>query len=479
MRPRERGPPGEIGSERVTPEFALPWLSLALTTALLAAAAWVALARQRVYAFLLAALAMYGFTTTVELPRLASEFSQQDAITAALVFSIGSLFLLLGAAVAESVVSGGTEVRAEHWRAALARAGNAHLAWSAAATALSLLIIVGSRRSLDVSWSEAREDSGILTVAGVFLFLLSAPGAVTGFLIGRRKLAAATLVGGLFTFAFCGSRAGVLGGLAFLAWMSFIRTESAKARFRLFLTVATVAFVAHVALRFVRGVGPLGLVTAVRDGNVWDLVTASGVGEDLSGGEEAIARFFVFSVHVAGDKMFGFMSSVQRLVLLFIPRGIPGISKPMDVTYQLWDAAFTSGLLDDAAGFELLRELFITGNLGSVHPTLFGELFVSGRWVALVLSSLVYGGTCVFIDRALLRMADVTALLLIGPVIVGMVFVGRGNSVIGFGYFFYLGVTIWAAAAVVRLLASFRANHGRRSSAEGTANAGLGENSTS
>lgn len=435
-----------------TIEFALPCVMLACASAALAVAAWASLERGRLYAVVLGALSMYGFITVSELPDLANEISHRSAVTAAYVFVVGSMLFLGSLVLVERRFPRPGPTRMSDWAERLERAGPHHLAWSWIAGATSLALFLASRESLELTWSEARADAGVVEAAATFLFLLAVPGAVTGFLARKRLRSAGLLAITLVVFVLSGSRAALLGGLAFLAWIVVARTEQRARRLRILAGMASLAFLAHVGLRFLRGVGPAALLSAWSDGDVGGLFGESTEAVDYSGGEAAIAKYFVFAMKHAGDEAFGFMTSVQRLLMLFVPGKAAGVPKPIDVTYQLWSAGYADGLFDGAQGFMILQDAFLSGNLGSLHPTLFGELFLAGRWPSLVASSILFGVLAVFIDRALRRVSDVSALLLLGPVLVGLLMVARGNSVIGFGYFFYLGAFVVPVNAILARL---------------------------
>lgn len=177
------------------------------------------------------------------------------------------------------------------------------------------------------------------------------------------------------------------------------------------------------------------------------MIATSPATSDLSGGELAIAKYFVFAVQTASAEVYGFMTSVVRLLLILVPSSVVTIfNKPMDVTYLLWAEAYSQNMFAEAEGQVLLREFFESGIYGSVHPTLFGELFAAGLWPSLIFSSGIVGFFCVFIDRCLSWIDPKAAVLVLGPVLVGMWMVARGNSVIGFGYFVYL--TIFAVVLI-------------------------------
>jgi hypothetical protein len=438
----------------MTPELGLHWAVLAFAVAALAVASWAALERGRLYAALFAALAFYGFTTLLDLPHLAHEFSERSASTAALVFAGGALVLLVTVAWLESRLPVAGDATLSAWASRFERSASSHLGWATVVIPVSVVLVAVSRDTLDVAWNEARADDGLGATAAVFLLMLGAPGVATAALTRSRARAMLLLAGALVSFVLLGSRAALLGAVAFSGWTFLARAESRRARPRILMAFAAIAFLAHVFLRFVRGIGPIALLEAIRSGRVWEFFLDSTVTQDLSGGEGAIGKALVFSVHVANAQDFGFMTSAKRVLMLFASRQLFGFEKPLDVTYRLWESGYVYGLYDGAEGFAILQDWYVTGSFGSLHPTLFGELFVSGGWTSLVASSVLYGAVSVLIDRMLRRFSDTTALLLLGPVLVGFIFVARGNSVIGFGYFFYLAAFVVPVNALLQRLAA-------------------------
>jgi hypothetical protein len=307
--------------------------------------------------------------------------------------------------------------------------------------ALFGLVTLGfSRDDLLATWSEARSEAGLATTLGTFLLLIASPGVVSAFFARRRFLAPTLLMLCGVGFVVSGSRATILAAVALAFWLLLSRADSGRSKLKIIVVAVIIAVFAHVLLRQLRGLGIGGLIEAYQGGSFIEALLDFEGESDLSGGEAAIPRYFFFSTLVSSSHEFGFMTSIVRLALLAVPRVEGWFDKPVDVTYLLWERGFVDGLFADAPGHQALLESFVTGSLGSLHATLFGEYFLTGGWVSLVLSVVVLGMLLVGID-AFLRKADrLTALALCGPMVVGYLFVARGNSVIGIGYFFYLGI---------------------------------------
>ena len=90
-----------------------------------------------------------------------------------------------------------------------------------------------------------------------------------------------------------------MGALAFFGWIMLARSKSRWARLRILIALAVVAVLVHVSLRFIRGFGMAELVDVVKEGNLLELFRASPAEQDISGGESAIAEYFVFAIDSA------------------------------------------------------------------------------------------------------------------------------------------------------------------------------------
>lgn len=422
-----------------------PALLLAATVLLLLTYAWSSLRRECIYAVLLGALALYGATTLAQLPDLAADFSASAVQAAALVFAIGSVCLVVAIVLGEALL--GTRRSSPMWSRRLAEGARVHASWSVAFGVASLALFLIGNRTFEMTWSEARDGDGLVAAAATFLLLLSFPGIVAAWRARRPTAASVLVIINGVGFLLSGSRAAVLGALAYLAWGYVLAHESAVRRLLRIAGLAMIAVGFHVLLRFARGMTVVDLWAAVHSGGLLEMLATSPATSDLSGGEIAIAKYFVFAVQTASAEVYGFMTSAVRLLLILVPSSVvTSVNKPIDVTYLLWAEAYSQNLFAEAEGQALLREFFESGVYGSVHPTLFGELFAAGLWPSLIASSGVIGLFCVFINRCLSWIDPKAAVLVLGPVLVGMWMVARGNSVIGFGYFVYL--TIFAVVLI-------------------------------
>jgi hypothetical protein len=245
-------------------------------------------------------------------------------------------------------------------------------------------------------------------------------------------------------FVVIGSRAALLGALIFGAWMMLQEAKGLKSQLWVFMLTLIVLLSIHTFLRTLRGFGISGLMQAYSDGNFFKSLFAFALDKDTSitGGETDIPEAFMFAVANNSITDFGFMTSIQRLILLPLPSIEGLLLKPMDVTNTLWAKAFQQGFFSNDQGQAGLLESFLSGSFGSMHATIFGEYFLSGGWLGFVISMFLLGIVFVVIDYVLCHVKPITSLLLSGPILIGYFFSARGNSVIGIGYFVYLGVLV-------------------------------------
>jgi hypothetical protein len=159
---------------------------------------------------------------------------------------------------------------------------------------------------------------------------------------------------------------------------------------------------------------------------------------DWTGGEAEIGRYYFFVIRDAPFTDIGSFDSVFRWLTMYVPRFLAPEFKPEDVTYVLWRHAVDNGVFESYASFSRMLDLLSGGGTGSVHPMLWGEMWVNGGWAAIPVFSLILAALCVSIERVLEVVPAVVGALVVPATAVGYLMVARGNSVIGLGYTFYL-----------------------------------------
>lgn len=393
---------------------------------------------RRYYSVVFGGLVGYALLGAANVESLSLQFGSDSVEHAAWVFLCGSTVISLTVQILASSLPPVTNF-ANLWIPSVLRA---HSNWSFGFIVAALVLLVADRGDLSLNWNEARGDIGSLSVLGTFFFLLGSPGCVTAAYSNRPMRCLLLVLLSSVVFVLSGSRAAVLSALILAFWMIMSRSSGAFGKARILLASGIAAFFIHVVLRQVRGVGVIALAQAYADGNLVATLFSNTDNVDVSGGESAIAEYFVYSTKVASVHDFGFMTSIVRMLLFPVPHALEFIGKPIDITYRLWQHAYLAGLFDSGEGQDILWNSFLTGSLGSLHPTLFGEYYVAGGWPALVMSSVLMGGVLVLVDRYLGEANPFANLALAGPVMVGYLFIARGNSVIGIGYFFYLAILL-------------------------------------
>ena len=415
-------------------ESAVATAFFVLCAVVLGGSAFGAMRSGRLSSVVVAALAGYAVILAFSAETLIAEFGAARFMDAAAIYAVGTVVLVatLNLAARRSrwvPIAWGDEEQRRHVR------------WSMRLAVVSLTLFYVDRTDPLISWSEARADAGLLTVIATFCLLLATSGLVSAFRTSKWVSAVTLLLLCAASFVLSGSRAAVLAAVMLWLWTL---TQQTRSRGRVLLVLAgvgTAVLLLHTVLRFVRGVSLLGLLEAIQSGTLLSDFLA-GAASDVSGGEAAIARYFVYATTVDSTQEFGVMTSLQRLLLIAVPHVEGLIDKPLDVTYRLWAKAFEQGLFDGAAGQQLLFDSYLTGSLGSLHATLFGEMFLSGGLGALVISVIFVGLVLAAIDRYFRHASPFTALVLTGPVLVGYLMTARGNSVIGLGYFVYLATLV-------------------------------------
>lgn len=382
------------------------------------------------------ALSGYAFLSILTCNSLVEQFGGENYLYGATVYIIGSLILLVSTKIFTTWL-GTSNFPMPNWTKYEFRQ---HSSYALGLGLASLALFAWTRTDLLSTWNEARSESGPLTVLAILFLLLACPGIVSATLSKRPFIALVLLMLCGISFAMVGSRAALLCALVFAFWLVLVRAKGAGQQLKIFVFTAIIGFAIHVFLRQVRGVGLVGLLQALNDGDLFSTLFGGEINTDISGGEAAIPKYLLFSTHVNSVRDFGFMTSIQRLALLPIPRIEGWFDKPVDVTYLFWEAAYKAGMFADAEGQEILFYSYVSGSLGSLHPTVFGEYYLTGGWISLFISTIILGAVLSYIDYAMRRMNRLTSLALCGPILVGYLFVARGNSVIGLGYFFYLGI---------------------------------------
>ncbi len=432
-------------------------IALLLTTILLGLQGFLALQRLRVYSIILLALSFYGFYFVLTCAAMIG-IDQQATERAVVIFTAGGLFLCTAFSVFDFFLSSVLKSSREIWAWRFSNYKKQHLLYSGFFLLLSLMIFLLFQQDYSINWEAARISPSPLLILAPFMMFLGCPGLVTAWR-SSKFIFIFFFSCALCVFVFSGSRAGALTAMAMYAWFWLSERDHITLNLRTifgFLIFVVAIFAVHALLRGLRNFSPEELTIMIMAGDLSGI--ASGIIESYAGGfagsESSIVKYLVFSAGAADESIYGFLTSVQRVLMLFLP-GSYFPDKPIDVTYILSKDALDQGLFNDSQFYDILVAQHAAGIYGSLHPTLFGELFLAGEWVGLFIGLLFFACICMVIEVLLLKLKPINALLLLGPTVVGMAMIARGNSVIGFGYFFYLLPIVLIATTSVQALVSF------------------------
>ncbi|GAA4358675.1 hypothetical protein GCM10023165_53850 [Variovorax defluvii] len=420
-----------------------------------------------VTSFLFGLLAVYGALYLLSYPQLTQHYESTILDVSTYVYFFGSLTLNLSILLLFRLAAPRLRYARQVWSWRFEHCLDDHLRPAAMALVASLALFLLYRNDLSLTGMQSRGEDGLFITLATFLCFLAFPGLVTAFSKSKLAfLAYAACV--LFVFSLSGSRAAVLTTIAFWLWRRNVTGERRRWKVGPVVLLLSLALVIHFLLRLLRGISPAVVLQALLAGDFSifsDKLFVPFDEVDPTGGESSIPSYFVFSVEVAGGEAYGFLTSAARVLLLFVPGSLAPFPKPEDVTYSLWVEALARGRFDASAYYAAINEAFVKGAYGSLHPMLYGELFLSGRWLGLLVGLMFVSMICLLIEISLISMNHRASLYLIAPTAVGMLMVARGNSAIGFGYFFYLCVLVlvidFLQAAVRRIVVAKRGGESR------------------
>lgn len=414
-------------------------LALCLASIFLAVRGLVVLRRGCIYSVLLLMLFFYSLLFIFSYEEL-NKLNPSATHLAIWVYAIGT-FIMLGAFfVLENFFSSVLNGSGKIWSCRLENYSRPHSIYCLFFMFGSLAFFVLFSSDLNNSWEEARSVNDFRNALPTYLFFLGVAGLFSAYRFSSIVFIL-LLVAAFIGFQFSGSRAAMLTLPAVCAWY-WVTKKIDFFTFRSFfqaIAISIFVLLIHSILRGLRGFSPLEILNMFNSGDIKELLSAiqTSIETDPRGGESDILDYLVFSVSVAGENTYGYLVSVLRMLAIYIP-GHFFAEKPIDVTYRLWSDAFTHGMFDHSAYYQALASQYAEGVMGSLHPTFFGEMFLSGQWIGLFVGVVFFAGLCIATEILLLKLPPIPALLLLGPSIVGMMMIARGNSVIGFGYIYHL-----------------------------------------
>jgi hypothetical protein len=322
---------------------------------------------------------------------------------------------------------------------------------------LALITMLMFRRGpslLELTWQEARLESTYLDGLATLLQFIAFPAIWVAWRAKHRSWSLSIALIAVTLFVVYGSRAALLTFPMAIALDLMFRWEKVRHPVAVTLALGTAALLLHVVSRYLRGLGIAGIASIATGGtlslaDLGDAITAV----DLSGGEAAIWRYFTFAT--VGDHYADIMplTSVLRWLTIYVPSTVVVGVKPEDVTYTLWWHAFSSGIFDRFESFPEVLKVISHGGYGSLHPLLWGELWVNGGLLVAPVFLVVLAALILLIEAVYASVPPVLYTLSAPATAVGMIMIARGNSVIGIGYSAYIlpiASILFAATCIVR-----------------------------
>lgn len=408
------------------------------------------LRRRRLYTFFFLAVIFYQAVSLLSLAGLVSEHG-------ALLLLQAEMIALVGTAIVSAVVVIGdvlipvprrSDAFAGPLEAVVARPGAYLAIASGGLTVATALMLRGGMGFAERTWQQSRLDAGYLDSLATFMLFMAFPAAWIAARSRHAWLSVLLLLWSLALFVVFGSRAALLTLPMVVALDFFARFGTTRIRVRTVVLVVVAALGLHIVGRIVRGFGLAGLIALVRGqalgaDEFQDIVANL----DLSGGEAAIFRYFLFVVSAGPFTDVAPLTSVIRWLGMYVPSGLFPGAKPADLTYAVWWHAYSAGVFDSYDSFGEILKVIGAGGGGSVHPLVWGEMWVNGAWPAAPVFAAALAALLLIIDGAYARVPDVAYVLAAPATLIGYVMVARGNSVIGIGYTAYvlpMALVAWA-----------------------------------
>lgn len=410
---------------------------------------------RKLYGFLFLGLSVFGVLQLFALPSLVDEFGHAAVADAVMYGLIGSLCLVVTTTAVE-IASGRSH--AQGFRNPIA---DARLVWPSYLVmivfCMALTIAIAARKGTGLylqTWEDTRSDADLLDSLATLMQFFLFPAAWIAYRSKHPVAAVLLLLVALATFPVFGSRAALLALPAAIG-IDVLRSRLTRGRlYRVLAIVAGIGLLLHVLGRIVRGLGLGGIYQVItnRD-NAQQVLAEVSENVDWTGGESEVSRYFVYSVDKGDFDGMSVLASMTRWAEMYLPRWLAPDTKPEDVTYVLWRHATNDGIFDSYPSIERLIDLLQAGDSGSVHPTLWGEMWVNGGWLAIPAMAIGLAIILVAIEKIHDGAPRVVTALVAPATVVGYVMVARGNSVIGLGYSFYLlpvAFLMYMAVAVVK-----------------------------
>ena len=418
------------------------------------------LRRRRLYTFFFLAVVFYQTVSLLTLSELSGLHGARLLLQAEFIALVGTVIVSAFIVTADGLVP--KRERFDSFAgpldAIVARPGNYLAIAGGCLVVATALMLRGGLGFAERTWQQSRLDASYLDSLATFMLFMAFPAAWVAARSRHALLSGLLLIWSLTLFVVFGSRAALLTLPMVVVLDFFARFGTRRIRVR---TIALVVFAAlglHIIGRIVRGFGLAGVVALIQgqsmsSGELLDVLANL----DLSGGEAAIYRYFLFVVAEGPFTDVMPLTSVIRWLGMYVPGGLFAGAKPTDLTYTIWWHAYSAGLFDSYESFGELLKVIGAGGGGSLHPLVWGEMWVNGAWPATPVYAASLAAVLLIIEGAYVRVPDVAYVLAAPATLIGYVMIARGNSVIGIGYTAYvlpMALVAWAlllcGTAIVR-----------------------------
>jgi hypothetical protein len=413
--------------------------------------AWQSVVRGRMYALFFIGVAFYQAVSIFTLASVISEFGILALLKTEVITLVGTLLVWSVVLPAERMLPRAFAPReSNRFGEVVGNPGKYFAVIGVCMVVVLAVMFRGGLTFLEHNWHEARLEATYADSLATLLLFVLFPATWVALRASHRGTAILLFLASLALFVVYGSRAALLT-LPMAVLLDFLLRPNAAFRTspRSVAMIAIAALALHVVGRIIRGFSVVSLLALLGGDSTFP------IGEvfanlDWSGGEAAIFRYFLFVVADGPFVDIEPLTSVIRWVGIYVPSAFFH-SKPIDVTYTLWWHGFSLGLFES---FDSFREVMMEVNAGaggSLHVTIWGEMWVNGGWLAVPVFALVLATLLLLIEAVYARLPAVPYVLAAPATLIGYIMVARGNSVIGLGYTAY--VLPLALAAYGALLA--------------------------
>jgi hypothetical protein len=397
--------------------------------------------KKRLYSILWAGLLLFQLTSYLNFTSNISEFGFDKVYYGQMLFLLGNITLFFSCIIADGFLIPKNErfSNIKIWLDTSSLSKKKYIIFVICTLGLIILLILrnGFGR-INIGWEEARDSTNVIDVFLTILCFIIFPSIWVLFRSKRYFLLLIISMILLSIFQVIGSRAVLLTVITAIYVEILINKKSLSIKIWTLIKLGLLGFLIHTISRFTRGLGLQGLIDLIQ--NIGMLGFFESITQmNFSGGESDIIRYYNFVIQLGYDYWsIHEWPTLKRLALLYIPSSIIPDIKPMDITYHIWSDALREGLFNEDPYYNQLLAVAAEGQLGSLHPTLWGDAYINGGVLAIIIYSILLSTLLVLIDKFLLKLSPAGIFMLMPVTAVGYLMIARGNIVIGIGYLGYI-----------------------------------------